>query len=173
MRTASSMRSTPRPVISAVSSACLNESCTKLIAQVAADELEPGALLLHELGLGVGLARDQAEHLVALRRQQLAEVPTVLPGDTGDERALHAFLSAWWFPAVATAGIRPRLPRKGGIARSLGVRIELDEEFGTPVGLVALADRRRHAPQPVERREEPAVLGMGGPHVAGAAPARL
>ena len=100
------------------------------VAQVAADELETGALLLHELGLRVRLSGDEAEHLVPLRGQELTQVPTVLPGDTGDERALHAFLSAWrsrpprraWDPVEITpAGWNCPIPR-GGDRAGRGIR---------------------------------------------------
>ena len=85
---ASSMRSTPSPVMSAVSSGCLNDSCDEAdgaevvdlvglhlldggderreVAQVAFDELERRVLVEDELDLRVGLAAHEPEHLVAL-----------------------------------------------------------------------------------------------------------
>src|SRR4051812_20679703 len=77
-------------------------------------------------------------------------------------------------PARTSCGGRTsRLPREGGIARSLGVGIELDEEFGAPVRFVGLADRRRRASEALERGEEPAVLRVARTHVARPSPAGL
>ena len=66
-------------------------------------------------------------------------------------------------------GIRPRLAVRVRKAR----RIELHEEFGTPLGLVGLVNHVGTAAQSVEGVEETDVLGMRPADVARSAPAGL
>ena len=108
------------PVISAVSSACLNEQLheadraevvdlvrlhllddgdqRRQVAQVTLDDLERRVLGLDQIRLRVVLPSYEAEHLVALRGQELREVASVLSGDPGDQCALHVSPSgASWY----------------------------------------------------------------------------
>ena len=150
MRTASSMRSTPRPVISGgelglrerqrheadraevvdlVGLDLLDRGDERRqVAQVAVDELERRRLVDDHLALRVVLAPDQAEHLVALAGEELGEVAAVLAGDAGDEGAFH----------------------DGKVLRSVTVdpvpaRLELVEELVAALLFVGLADRGRGA----------------------------
>ena len=115
MRIASSMRRTPRPVISPVSSGWFQESGheadggevvdlvglhlldgadeRRLVEQVAELDLDVGQRRLDDEALGVVLAADEAVDLVALGEQVLGEVEAVLAGDAGDERCWHGATS--------------------------------------------------------------------------------
>ncbi len=59
------------------------------VREVAGDELDEGQLGLDLHALGVVLALDQTEDLVALLVQQLGQELPVLAGDAGDQRATH------------------------------------------------------------------------------------
>ena len=79
------------------------------VAEVAVDQLDARVLVEHQLRLRVRLAPDQPEDLVALLAEQLAEVPAVLPGDAGDERALHAEpLEVGWIEITPRPSTHPR-----------------------------------------------------------------
>src|SRR5207247_2522180 len=82
-------------------------------------------------------------------------------------------------PASGRRRRRRRRRRRGRRRRGLEHlavgpgRVELVEELGAAGLLVGLADATGLAPEAVEGPEEPEVLGVGGPHVAGAPPAGL
>ena len=111
MRIASSMRSTPRPVMLAVSSAWLklratNEMAPRLYTSSGctySSALTSDGRSARSPGTGstngnssrivvearVVLTLDHPEHVVALAVEELGEVLAVLSGDPGDERSGH------------------------------------------------------------------------------------
>ena len=112
-------------------------------------QLERRRLLHHDRGLGVVLAPDQPEHLVALVGQEPGEVPAVLAGDAGDECALHAPA-----PPASVRSIRSH-------AGSSWWRNSAQRASSSASPMVAA--RRT---QPVERAEEAAVGLVLPAHVA-------
>ena len=109
IRMASSIRSTPAPVTSAVSSGWLNDSFDEAdgaqvvdlvgldllhggdergkIGEITVDQLDLGDLVLDDLRLRVVLPTDHAVDLVSLPDEQLSQVAAVLAGDAGDQSA--------------------------------------------------------------------------------------
>ena len=113
---------------------------------------------MHELGLRVVLAADEAEHLVALAGEELGQVPAVLAGDAGDERSFHG-------AATATAAGRSGRSQAGS---------SWWRNSAQRCGLVGLADaRRRPRRRPASARRNPRLVSWSPPHVARAAPAGL
>ena len=111
MRIASNIRSTPSPVVFAVSSAWRERQRheadrpqvvhlvglghlqrrhqRRQIGQITRHQLDERHLLDHLRRLRVVLPLDHPVHVVALAVQELGQVLTVLTGDPGDERARH------------------------------------------------------------------------------------
>src|SRR5207248_3572196 len=105
------------------------------------------------VGLGVVLAADDTEDLVALPGEELREEPAVLTGDPGDERTLHV-------------GKLLRIS-----IETIPIRFELMQELAAPTGLVVFTDCLGGTLEPVERAQEAAVRLVVPTHVAGTAPA--
>src|SRR5690606_34646214 len=59
------------------------------VGEVAEEQGGVGQGVAHQVEFGVVLPADQPVHLVALGGEQLPKVEAVLPGDAGDECALH------------------------------------------------------------------------------------
>ena len=143
MRMASSMRVTPRPVISPVSTGWLNDVCTKRLGGQVVDLVGPvrrggcrsarprragrrarasmrSWMWAMRSKLTVLRPADHADHLVALVEQQLGQVGAVLAGDAGDERTLghgrRFYLGRRRCLLTGLAAIRSRVANCAGVS---------------------------------------------------------
>jgi hypothetical protein len=84
------------------------------VEQVTGQDLHVRQQLLQQRELGVVLTADQAVDLVALAQQQLGQVQPVLPGDAGDQCALHPCPSlARVWSSLPSPVVRPVVPPAG------------------------------------------------------------
>src|SRR3954466_11761096 len=73
--------------------------------------MELGEIAPESRSLRVVLSPNQAVHVIALRQQQLGQVPAVLAGDAGDQRRLAGSLDGTALPVAIPHAVSPPLQR--------------------------------------------------------------